>query len=128
MDRSPRGVILRSIPAVLWAAAIYLSSEIPGSSLPSSGGLAPVAHFVEYAILAGLIVFALPVKRPPAARIAIAVTLATAFGVLDELHQSFTPGRTPDVWDVAVDLAGALLGATVVGRLIERLRARNLSR
>jgi len=36
-----------------------------------------------------------------------ATLLATAYGVTDEYHQSFVPGRTADPMDVVKDLAGA---------------------
>lgn len=35
---------------------------------------------------------------------------ALAWGVLDEFHQSFTPGRAVEAGDVAADVAGASLG------------------
>lgn len=124
--RSP-AVAFRAVPALLWAGAIWASSEVPGTGLPSVPGLAPAAHFVEYAILAVLVTFAMSPRKTLAVRILVAVLLATAFGVMDELHQSFTPGRTPDVMDVVVDSAGAALGATIVGRTIDSIRAKNLS-
>jgi VanZ family protein len=40
----------------------------------------------------------------------LAVILVTVYGVLDEVHQHFVPGRTPDVYDVMSDAAGAMLG------------------
>ena len=36
-----------------------------------------------------------------------ATLLTTAYGVTDEYHQSFVPGRTSDPMDVAKDLAGS---------------------
>ncbi|MCB0198479.1 MAG: VanZ family protein, partial [Anaerolineae bacterium] len=36
------------------------------------------------------------------------------FAVVDELHQVFVPGRTPDVRDLLVDLAGILLALAVI--------------
>ena len=123
-----RAVVLRAIPAALWAGAIWASSGIPGTGLPTVPGLAPAAHFVEYAVLAGLIIFAMSPRKALPARIVIAVLLATVFGVMDELHQSLTPGRTPDVMDVVVDFVGAATGAAIVGRTIDSIREKNLSR
>lgn len=118
----------RAVPALLWAAAIYLSSEIPGSGIPSIPGAAIVAHFVEYAVLSALIAFALGANVPTIARVLIPTLIATVFGIVDEFHQSFTPGRTPDVLDVVVDFLGALLGAWLMTRVIASIRARNLDR
>ena len=35
------------------------------------------------------------------------ILLAAMYGVSDEFHQKFVPGRTPDVFDAAADTAGA---------------------
>ena len=42
---------------------------------------------------------------------ALAAALAAVYGVSDELHQSFVPGRTADGADVVADAVGAVLGA-----------------
>ncbi len=39
--------------------------------------------------------------------------LAVAFGVTDEVHQSFVPGRNADLMDLVADALGASLGAVV---------------
>ncbi|MCM1307962.1 MAG: VanZ family protein [Butyrivibrio sp.] len=41
--------------------------------------------------------------------------ICVLYAVSDELHQSFTAGRTPSFWDVLIDSAGALLSALAVG-------------
>ncbi|MGH7906394.1 MAG: VanZ family protein [Candidatus Binataceae bacterium] len=33
-----------------------------------------------------------------------------AAGTLDETHQLFLPGRTPSIYDVALDSSGAIFG------------------
>lgn len=38
-----------------------------------------------------------------------AFVLTCAYGILDEIHQSFVPGRSPDAMDVLADAAGAIL-------------------
>ena len=40
-----------------------------------------------------------------------AFIFALVFGLSDEWHQSFVPGRMADGWDLLADAAGALLGA-----------------
>ncbi|MBE6844719.1 MAG: VanZ family protein [Ruminococcus sp.] len=41
----------------------------------------------------------------------ISVFISMVYAVIDEYHQSFTPGRTPMIKDVFIDTAGAILGA-----------------
>lgn len=65
------------------------------------------AHVLEFAILAIVIRIAIARHRwaYPAAWL-----LATLFGVADEFHQSFVPGRTASSIDVMWDALGAGLG------------------
>lgn len=44
----------------------------------------------------------------------LAVLASTLYGVSDEIHQCFVPGRTSEVKDVLSDLAGAALAAALV--------------
>jgi VanZ family protein len=39
------------------------------------------------------------------------VALGTAYGISDELHQAFVPGRDASAWDVLKDLVGCALAA-----------------
>ena len=42
-----------------------------------------------------------------------AIGLATMYGVSDEFHQSFVPGRSPDRFDVLADCVGATIGVAL---------------
>ncbi len=53
---------------------------------------------------------------------AIASLYVLAYGVSDEAHQYFVPGRTTEYMDVAADAAGGLLIVTMV-YLIARNRS-----
>lgn len=39
----------------------------------------------------------------------LTVVITSLYGISDEFHQSFVPGRTPDVYDWITDTLGALL-------------------
>ena len=71
-------------------------------------------HGAGYAVLAVLACRALAggLVPPVTLRVAaLAVIISVLYGVTDEWHQSFVPGRTADVWDLVKDLAGAVAGA-----------------
>jgi VanZ family protein len=61
------------------------------------------AHFVVYAVF-----FWLMVRGPMAHRPYLALLLCIIYAALDETHQIFAPGRTPSIYDVALDSTGAL--------------------
>ena len=51
------------------------------------------------------------VSMPASRRALVVIGLTAAFGVVDEVHQSFVPGRTPSGIDVVSDAIGAVLAA-----------------
>src|SRR5687768_9543525 len=71
-------------------------------------------HAAGYAVLAVLACRALArgLGRPVTVRVAArAVLISALYGVSDELHQSFVPGRLASVGDFLKDVAGAVVGA-----------------
>lgn len=98
-------------PAAAYAAFLYwLSDQATLQHAPSNDKL---AHFLAYWGLSALLVrgFYFGTRQPPSWVFLIAALLATLYGISDELHQMFVPGRTAAVDDVVADALGALLGA-----------------
>jgi VanZ family protein len=97
--------------------AIFVVSAQPDPPLPSSM-TDKQGHSAAYAGLAVLVTRAVtgglgaPVTLARAASAAVATT---AYGVSDEWHQSFVPGRQADAADVWADAVGAVLGVGVCG-------------
>jgi len=116
--------ILRWFPAIAWAGFIFVMSSQPPEELPpwQIPFLDKLVHAGLFAILALAILFALwrsfPQARWKAAALAFALTLL--YGMTDEWHQGFTPGRDVDPWDWVADAAGA--SAALVGTRFMRER------
>jgi VanZ family protein len=85
------------------------------SSLPTPpGGLSFYhAHFAAYAGLGILATRALSkgFRRITWSVIAGAIVISTLYGVSDEYHQRFVPGRTFDLLDLLADFAGSMAGS-----------------
>ncbi len=107
---------LRFVPALLWAAGIWwLSSQ---SDPPGSGlALVPHADKLAHAGLFGTLALLLWAAH---VRPWLAVALATGWGIVDEVHQAFVPGRTPELLDVVADATGAVVAVA----LAEAVRVR----
>ena len=109
MQKSRDRQALRWVSVVAWMGLIFtLSAQ---STLPDLTRGRPdlqdiVGHFTVYAILALLGRWAL---RGSGVRHATlwALALTVLYGVSDEYHQSFVPGRYPDPFDLATDAVGA---------------------
>ena len=120
------------LPPILWAAFIFLASSnsdplfflskegvqflkhtrFLGQSLLNLTWA--MSHVFIYAVLAFLFVRALAYHRHFTLRlfwITFAVTLL--YGVSDEIHQVFVPGRGFQLYDILMDGVGALLGLGV---------------
>jgi len=71
-------------------------------------------HFVEYAVLGWLCAVASSRTWPTASAwrtAAFAVFISVLWGLSDEIHQAFVPGRSSEVADVVADLFGSTVGA-----------------
>ncbi len=79
-----------------------------------------LAHFAVYALLAVAIHFALSRDHDAETTWILAILLASAYGAIDEIHQSFVPGRSPDIVDWGWDTLGAAVGASAAHRARSR--------
>jgi VanZ family protein len=75
------------------------------------------AHVIEYGIFGVLLYRAFRGSGIDRKRSMIfAVAISIMYGVTDEIHQSFTPGREPKIRDVFFDALGASLAVYFVDR------------
>ncbi len=98
-----------SLPALVWTGMIFAlssRSKVPepfglaGHLMAIAGHLMAIAgHFTVYAVLAVLLWWALePHDVPTRWRFLLALAGAVAYGLTDEWHQSFVPGRDAPSW------------------------------
>jgi VanZ family protein len=93
---------------------IFFVSHQPGDSidLPPFIGFDKLMHMFAYASLAASFLYSL---HPFVDKITVPVTglavvlFCLIFGLSDEFHQSFIPGRFVSGWDVLADTTGAVL-------------------
>ncbi len=118
-------------PATAQAVIIFGASSIPNlTTLP--GNISDhTGHFIGYAIFGALLLraFAGASWRGVTANAAAwSLVAASLYGISDELHQHFVPGRTPDVHDWAADTwgAAAAIGVLLVAALVLRRRSREV--
>ena len=111
------------VPALGMAVLWWSSSKKPGDDLPSFGGalLHNAMHVIAYACIAGSAWLAW--SRTPAGaqhrlRSVGAWAIATTYGVVDELHQSYVPGRDCSLYDLVSDAAGAALAVALLRGLL----------
>jgi len=125
--------LLVGLPLLIMGAFYWLSS-LPGTPMPDDPALYGLFYWVPpsaqnalhvpaYAALAWSWCWALGAWLPvPVARAIAACSIASAYGVFDEWHQSFVPGRYASLTDVILNVAGAVLGIWLAAWIGSRTR------
>lgn len=95
------------------AVIFFLSHQPSGTfELPQFAGGDKLVHAFVYAILAASVLFALYPFIDDSGRKrggGMVLLFCLLYGISDEFHQSYIPGRVVSTWDVAADFFGALV-------------------
>jgi VanZ family protein len=97
-----------------WAYALAVAGLVVAASsrsvvaMPAINNFDKVVHFSVYGLIGTLVLRALGGKRW-----GLAVVIVSLFGMSDEIHQYFTPGRSMDFADWVADTLGATVAVTL---------------
>ncbi len=92
---------------------IILQSSTGRLSGPDIEGSDKFAHFLFY----GLIATHLQLSGYTGGRTWLSFVLVVLFGVTDEFHQSFVPGRDASLFDLLSDAGGAALALLMLSKV-----------
>ena len=112
---------LSMLLAIAWAGVIFYLSSQPGMDIPPPfPHMDKLLHALAFGLLGFLVLGGLRPGKDGYSRgqLLLAIAIAGIYGVLDEVHQRFVPGRMPDVLDVMADLVGAVLGVYLLHALV----------
>ena len=126
------------LPLIAWAGVIFALSHTSGDTLDSTveetAQFIPLefllsqefAHMAQFGVLAALAYRLLASYQtlPRMWTLGGALLFAVCYGVTDEFHQMFVPGRSATLGDLALDTVGAALG--LVGAVIAAWALRRL--
>jgi VanZ family protein len=112
--------------AAAWGLVLLAVTSWPNPPAVEAGGfpLDKLTHFLLYAVEAVLLHRAIRWKGRSGvamSRVVAIVGTMAVWGMLDETHQDWIPGRQMDTGDLVADVAGAAVGA-VLGETIARRR------
>jgi len=124
MPRPPRHPLFWLVSFLLWMLTLWVLSSRTGdeTQLPQFPLSDKVAHFGFFLGGAGLLCAFLYCLSAPRLRwkllFLIVMIVMGTIGWLDELHQSYTPGRFGnDPYDWLADVTGALTGCLIFRRM-----------
>lgn len=99
---SPRPPYLRWLYPAALAVMVVVASGRSQVAAPGIVGIDKVAHFLVFGLLATLVF-----RAPGFHRWWGPIAVVSFFGFSDEMHQSFTPGRSVEFADWMADTLGA---------------------
>ncbi len=109
-----RSPIVSIAPVVLIMGVIFFLSHQPGDLFaPYDFRWADkLAHLAVYGLLCTTLIYAFSDRYRRSAKGVVAgvsILICLVYGISDEFHQSFVPGRYPSVSDVVADVMGAVI-------------------
>ncbi|HRN25734.1 MAG TPA: VanZ family protein [Ignavibacteriaceae bacterium] len=117
---------LFNIPLIIYWLILFLLTSLPSSSAITIGVSDKIEHFGAYGLLSGILYLNLffqnkfkVLKKYPAT---FTVLIASFYGLLDELHQLFVPGRSAEIFDWVADFSGAVVGVLITRYLLKKLQ------
>jgi VanZ family protein len=113
--------------AALCALIFFQSAYPPPGQIPPWPHIDKLLHLCVYGLLGALVCRALStIETLNASKwrlLVCAVLLTSLYGLSDEWHQSFVPGRDASAADLLADFTGALVGSAVGLKLLLHFRS-----
>ena len=96
---------LKILPSIIFGIIIFIISSIefrfpPGTPGTPSPSYLLLLHAGEFGLFSMLLMYGFY----PRIKIRYMCLTSILYGILDEIHQSFVPGRTPSFMDIGLDL------------------------
>ncbi len=106
---------IRIAPLIIWSLVIFFASSQGAVTVAEEQEIDvlvhKLAHVAEYCILYIFFIIACYSTRKKYPVLSLwGIVFVFIFGFFDEIHQSFTPTRSPKVSDAFVDLFGGFVG------------------
>ena len=113
-------------PLIVYWIVLLIATSIPTDDFPrvlmTVGD--KIKHFSAYLILGGYLslAFSLQERVPKLQKHFIlgGILVASVYGLLDEFHQTFIPGRFFEWYDWVADILGAITGSSIIGYILNK--------
>jgi len=105
--------ILVHLPLICYWIILFIATTLPAQRVPKTGINDKIEHLLGYFLLTFLLSNSIyfqntqkKIKRFP---VIASLSIVAFYGMVDELHQYFIPGRFCDFYDWTADVTGALI-------------------
>ena len=121
-----RKVYLVYVPLIIYWIILFTATSLPAANLPSVAISDKIKHFGAFFGLSVLLSLTLIYQNKilffKKYFLAAALVISSIYGLLDEIHQRFVPGRNSEFLDWVADSLGAAVGVFVVFYLLKKFK------
>ena len=121
-----RKVYLVYVPLIIYWIILFTATSLPAANLPSVAISDKIKHFGAFfglsVLLSLTLLYQSKVLLFKKFFLATAFIISSFYGLLDEIHQSFVPGRNNEFLDWVADSLGAAVGVFVVFYLLKKFK------
>ena len=121
-----RKVYLVYVPLIIYWIMLFTATSLPAANLPSVAISDKIKHFGAFFGLSVLLSLTLLYQNKNSLFknyfLAAALVISSIYGLLDEIHQNFVPGRNSEFLDWVADSLGAAVGVFVVFYLLKKFK------
>lgn len=118
---------LINLPLIIYWIILFILTSLPtGLAIETRDVSDKLLHFGAYGLLSIFLYLQLffqtkynLLKNYPAL---FTVTIASIYGLLDEIHQMYVPGRSAEFLDWLADFSGSLLAVTITGFILRKIQ------
>lgn len=118
MNSRQRKIIL-TLPLIIYSGIIFTLSSFPQPDFIDLGFQFwdKILHLKAFFIYGLLTITAIQSIKPELSKSRMALltlVIGFLFGLSDEFHQYFVPGRESDIWDLAADVTGVCISLPII--------------
>lgn len=117
---------LVNFPLVIYWIILFILTSLPSSAAITMNVSDKIEHFGAYGLLSVFLYLNLYfqnrfelLKKFPAT---FTVLIASIYGMVDEIHQMYVPGRSAEFLDWLADFSGSLVAVLITRYLIGRIK------
>lgn len=118
-------ILLIYIPLAVYWTLLLVGTSLPADSVPGFGIGDKLLHFFAYFVLTVLLSLTLLMQNKyhflKEKHILFSIIIASVYGLLDEIHQSYIPGRSNDILDWIADTLGAITAVLLLDFMMRKM-------
>ena len=121
-----RKIYLVYVPLIIYWIMLFAATSLPAASMPSVAVSDKIKHFSAFFGLSVLLSLTLLYQDKillfKKYFLVAALIICSLYGFVDEIHQSFVPGRNSEFLDWVADSLGAAAGVLLVDYLLKKFK------